>query len=339
MRRTVIAAVTVLALVVPATASAFDTGPHTDLTRDALAAEGFGHTAADVAVINNWFVDIYSNAKSVPHSGHSSFLKELLAGSFGWREHWSKDVVDATVRSHFDSTLPELATVAGAEQEIDRLNRATGIMARQAKLRRNPLELLTVIGMSLHPLQDFYAHTNWMEPQGVIGADGPAWAALAFGATPTWYDVQPADRTALGIYTGGTPNHDRIHGGWNSDRNRSLKTSLNKDWPGRPGYDNAYVTAYFASRQWVQGLRAWVNDEALWRQAQAYSKQFGGDLAHDLWGATWIGMFSGHWSGEGEPCNPEWSLNICGGRHGPGGWGGESMVRGAPKEEHAGRLV
>ena len=86
-----------LALATAAPAPAFDTGPHSDLSRDALGAEGFGTTAADVANVNNWWVDLYSNAKSIPHSGHSSFIKELLGEAFFSREHWSQDLVDAAV--------------------------------------------------------------------------------------------------------------------------------------------------------------------------------------------------------------------------------------------------
>ena len=29
-----------------------------------------------------------------------------------------------------------------------------------------------MIGMSLHELEDFYAHSNWVEEPGVTGADG-----------------------------------------------------------------------------------------------------------------------------------------------------------------------
>ena len=302
-----------------APAPAFDTGPHSDISRDALNAEGFGRTAADVANVNNWFVDLYSNAKSVPHSGHSSFFKELLGEAFGSREHWSQDVVDAAVFSHFDSELPYLSSVQGAQREWDRLNRATGRLARRARDQRNPLALLTVIGMSLHQLEDFYSHSNWIEPQGVTGVDGPDWARLPFGGTPTWYDVAQESRDGLNVYVGGTTGRTRKHGAWNWDRNRSLKTGIAKDWPGRPGYADAHIASYFAARQWVRGLRAWVGDDAFWAAAQRFSHRYGGELDHDLRGATWIGMFSGHWQGQGEPCNPEFSTTPCGDRNGDGG--------------------
>lgn len=53
----------------PSSAQAFDTGPHADLTRDALTAEGFSAAAADVGMVDNWFVDYYTNPDDNPYSG------------------------------------------------------------------------------------------------------------------------------------------------------------------------------------------------------------------------------------------------------------------------------
>src|SRR5690349_4346440 len=145
-------------LVLASPAAAFDTGPHSDVSRDALSAEGFGGTAIDVTNVENWFTDLYSNAKKIPHSGHSSFLKELIGGAFGAREHWPDAVVTGAVNMHFDSTFPAFGSPKGIEAEFDRLNRATGAVAREARARRDPLELLAAIGISLHELEDFYAH-------------------------------------------------------------------------------------------------------------------------------------------------------------------------------------
>jgi hypothetical protein len=309
-----------LALAAADPAAAFDTGPHSDISRDALGAEGFGATAIDVTNVNNWFTDLYSNAKKIPHSGHSSFLKELIGGAFGAREHWPDAVVTGAVNMHFDSTFPSFGSPQGIQAEFARLNRATGALAREARDRRDPLELLSVIGISLHELEDFYAHSNWTEPHDVPGADGPDWAALGEGETPTWYDVEPNLVLAKSVYIGGTPGHGRTHNRWNADGNRSLRTGVNKDWPGRPGYADSYIAAYFAARQWIEGLRAWVGDDAFWARAQRYANTYGGSLSHDLFGATWIGMYSGHWQGQGEPCNPEFSTLSCGAANGPGGW-------------------
>ena len=137
--------------------------------------------------------------------------------------------------------------------------------------------------------------------------------------TPTWYDVPDEARLKEPVYIGGTPNHPRQRLAWNTDRNRSLVKGMNKDWQGRPGFFNAYMASYFAARQWIRGIRAWVGDDAFWARAQRYATRYGSELDHDLGGAAWIGMYSGHWQGQGEPCDPQWSTNVCGDRHGPGG--------------------
>src|SRR5262245_32964026 len=56
----------------------FDTGPHMNITRDALSGEGFSETALQIAQINNWFVDMYEKATSIPYSGHAPWWKTAL---------------------------------------------------------------------------------------------------------------------------------------------------------------------------------------------------------------------------------------------------------------------
>ena len=120
----------------------------------------------------------------------------------------------------------------------------------------------------------------------------------------------PADvRDGVSVYTANTQGHPRQHGSWNSDRNRNLLTTMNKDWPGRPLYLQAAISSYFASRQWIQAVRSWVGDDAFWRRAQRYRANQR-ELDHDLDGAYKISLYSGHWQGQGEP---------LGGERGPGG--------------------
>jgi len=65
----------------PASAQAYDTGPHADMTRDALTAEGFGVGGANVGMVNNWFVDYYTNPDDNPFSGHANALVGFLRSS------------------------------------------------------------------------------------------------------------------------------------------------------------------------------------------------------------------------------------------------------------------
>lgn len=295
-------------LAAAAPAAAYDTGSHAEITVDAMTAEGFAADASGVAQVNNWFVDFYEQAEKNPFSGHSGWLYRLLALAIR-TESWDQKVIDAADATHFDSTTSTLFNSAGVTAEWDRLRRSVGTLAREARANNDPLQLLTVLGVSLHQVQDFYTHTNWIEPQSGAGFEGPGWQARGMGSNPTWFDVPAAARNAVTIYTANTQGHPRQHGEWNTDGNTSLTTAMAKDWPGRPLYLESAITAYFASRQWLRAVRSWVGDDAFWARTQRYAANQR-DLRHDQTGAFAISLYGGHWQGQGEP---------PGGTSGPGG--------------------
>ncbi len=301
----------VVALGTATPAQAFDTGPHQEMTADALSAQGFGTDAIGVTQINNWFTDLYHHlaASHLPHSGHSGFLERMLVGVLK-TEKWPNEVINASTRMHFDdwpevetdAEHPTLGARVGLTAEWNRLRRVTLALVEEAKAEDNPEKLLAVLGISLHPLQDFYTHTNWIEAQpghGVAGSDGPGWDERGYGSYPTWWDL-PADvREEANLYGDSTYRH-REHGLWNADGNQSLVSVMNKDWPGRPYYLKAAITARYATEQWIAAVRSWVNDEGFWARAQRYranQKQ----LDHDLDGRFNLMLYSGHWQGQGEP--------------------------------------
>jgi hypothetical protein len=306
----------VLSLAVTAPpASGFDTSTHATITVEALRAEGFSQSAADVVRLENWLVDLYSSAKVVPQSGHADIEAELAA-LVVFPENWPQSLVDAVERLHFDYVPNTLIATQGVGAEWDRLRRATWVHARAAAhLDKRPLDLLAVLGISLHQVQDFYSHSNWIEPRLELGLSGPGWAALGYGDVPTWFDVPPGVRDAGLVTTGGTPGQ-RSHGGWKANGNTSLLTAMAKDWPGRPLYVQAHMAAYFATRQWVRAVRAWVGDDAFWAQAQRFRGT--PSLAKDLAGSRDISLYAGRWQGQGGPCKPP-LLGGCDATSGPGG--------------------
>jgi hypothetical protein len=312
-----VAAVLFVLAVVPS-AQAYDTGPHADITVDALRSEGFGQPAADVARVNNWFIDLYSQAKITPQSGHADTLETVLGlGPIGLlkrivrREHWSQAVIDAAHLSHFDP-VERLGNTAGIEGEWDRLRRTTYLAALDARARNDPLQLLTAIGISLHQLQDFYSHSNWVEVRPPNGGEGPEWEAQGQGRTPTWFDVPKRVRDQSRVYVGGLPG-GRGHGNWKGNGSGGLDRAVAKDWPGRLFYDRAHLASYFASRQWVRAIRTWVGDDAFWARAQRYAQQLA-QLRHDVKGSFRVSLYAGRWQGQGGPCTP-----LCGETSGQGG--------------------
>lgn len=317
---TALALTCAVAAIAPPPAAAFDTGPHTDITTEALRDEGFGTPAANVAGVNNYWVDLYSQAGETPYSGHASWYKELLGGAYFDREHWSQDVMDAAGESHFDNQrVRPLTDTASIEREWLHLRRLAHAQLQRAKAHNDPLEVLTVIGQTLHPVQDFYTHTNWIEPAGAN--DSPGWAGKGQGSAPTWFDVPKQLRDAPGvrIFPGSVPGDGRDHGHWQQDGNLNLNTATAKDWPGRPLYNEAYMSSYFASRTWVQALRTYLGDDALWNRARAYAQNLSA-LKFDLWGAYNVPAYVGHWSGEGGVCK---YVVTCGG---PEAGAGGSLV-------------
>jgi hypothetical protein len=316
--------------VTAAPAAAFDAGPHSDMTRDALTSEGFGNAAADVGVVENWFVDYYWNAKENPFSGHAAWWKETLAGAnVATIEFWDPKIIKGTNRMHFDSSQgADLKTPQGIGDEWQRLMRVTHGLLAQARAANDPLRVLATVGMSLHSVQDFYAHTNWVETAGQDGSpDGPGWTAAGFGTAPTWFDIPRPDRDAKHLYSG-VSGADRGHGKWQTDHNDSVAHGLNKDWPGRKLFEKAFLSGYFASRQWIEAMRGWLGDDALWARAQ--SLRAPARLSSDLAASLDISKYSGHWQGNGQPCAS--GIIWCGDLY---GWAGSVLgLRSAIKHYH-----
>lgn len=306
-------------LVSAAPAFAFSTGPHEEMLDDAMSAEGFDGDAIGVAGINNTFMDLYQwvGASANPYSGSdTSGLARVLIGNIS-TENWPLPVIAAATRGHFDSNpeavkeglpaeglMPALGTTTGINAEWERLQRATWTLLQEARVENNPQKALAVLGASTHELQDFYAHTNWIEPMaghGLAGSDGPGLREHGFGTYPTWFDLTPEQREKYVIYGDSTPGH-RQHGSWAQDGNLSVKTGMNKDSPPRPYYLEASITAYFATRQWLEAAHNWLNDDGFWHEMQTYraNGQKGKELEADRVGIFNIMLYSGRWYGGGE---------------------------------------
>ena len=284
---------------------AFDTGPHYDMTCDTMAAEGFGSIAIQVAQVANWFNDLYENDTSNAYSGHAAwtdskgnFIGNLL--TVFRKENWPDLIVKAAEKMHFDSSNP-IDTQAQAEAEWTRLCRATKASLLRCVTNQDPMGAIVVLGMTLHQVQDFYTHTNWVEPQGVrasVGHSGPGWATMGnYGSNPTWFDVPASVRANFPIYSRVEGSPEVIHGNWDSATRGEPKIAMAKDSINRPLHREAYISACIASRQWIRAARMWLNNEPFWRQMTSYSDARGRELAHDQHGTYMLSTLVGHWNG------------------------------------------
>lgn len=303
----------VTALATTSQAQAFDTGPHGDMTESAMRDEGFNLNAATIGRANNWFMDMYGTSGSNPYSGHAPVINEILGGSLGKREHWKKNLTDSAYHSHFDSTIPNAGITKGSTDEWDRIRSQVYWLTQEMRKAQDPLGVLTTIGMSLHVVQDFYSHTNFSEPKGTGMFQAPGWDTMNFGLTPTWWDIPREQRDTQDIFTATTPGH-RVHGYFRDPASKAMS----KDWPGAKTispnvFTNTYMAAYFASRQWIQAIRNWLADDALWARAMAYAK-YKTAAKRDAKGGFYMSTYTGHWQGQGEPWAPGNSAHR--------GWGG-----------------
>jgi hypothetical protein len=274
-----------LFLWLPKPAFAFDTGHHSDVTRDALQNEGFKETPIKIVQVENWLVDYYSNWPIEYYSKLPKIIQSRIP---------LDTIIDAKKESdklHFDN----LFTTEDISNYWMWLTLNTKEAVKQAVTKEDPLNLLTILGISLHVVQDFYSHSNWVEAHS-SSSDGN------FYSSPTWFDSPPATRSQLELYTGSyptlLPKAKELHGKYND--------GMNKDSYVCDNWQQAYVSAYAASRQWVNAVHEWVNEvnPTFWSKVQNYSadeKALDQDLkaAYDLSLYVNVSGANGHWKGNG----------------------------------------
>ena len=263
-----------LFLWLPKPAFAFDTGHHSDVTREALQNEGFQETPIKIVQVENWLVDYYSNWP-VDQLPSTQIIEEAKKESD---------------KLHFDN----LFTTEDIRNYWMWLTLNTNEAVEQAVRKKDPLNLLTILGISLHGVQDFYSHSNWVEKHS--SSDGNSYSSA------TWFD-SPRDTTSqLKLYTGAYPaeldKEKEPHG--------KYEKGLNKDSYVCKNWDQAYVSAYAASRQWVNAVHKWVNevDRDFWSEVQNYSADetaLNKDLkaAYDISLLVDVSGDDGHWKGNG----------------------------------------
>ncbi|MGC4042444.1 MAG: hypothetical protein QM758_01415 [Armatimonas sp.] len=255
-------------------AHAFDTGHHYDLTREALKELGMSEDAIQVAQVENWLVDYYSNNPT------------------------RKDLEADLSKLHFDN----LNTTTKVRNYWGRLTVNTKKAVEDAAKAKNPMQVVALTGMSLHAVQDFYTHSNWVETHSTFSD--------AY-STRTWFDVPPP-LTATKLVTGTYPNSSPVL----STNHGNYSVGMNHDSYCRPRWDEAYVYAYSASVQWVSAIEKWVSavDPAVWAQAKKLSlgtinsAMLKLDRVAAYKVSEWVASDGndGHWKGKGSGSKAEW---------------------------------
>ncbi len=261
------------------TAVCFDTAPHYDLTQIVLTERGFGNTAIKIAQAQNWMTDYYTTAPTLRSTDRKE--QKLLE------------------QLHCDN----LDTAAQVKHYLGRLLDNVKNASQQAAQRNNPLDTLTILAISLHAVQDFYAHSNWVElhPRTEAAYRTETFLSDPAGISPPIVTGKVPPNLPNGLGAAVLPAGAVVHGGYTN--------GLNKDSPVRPGWDEAYVFAYAASHELVALIEKWSEEAqpGYWNSVKRLQvePQEQVKLEQDLDAARCISMWvafdsrvDGHWKGD-----------------------------------------
>jgi hypothetical protein len=258
----------------------FDTKWHADATRHAMDQNGFSSDARLLCQFENYLTDYFSAADF--EEVYAQLPPNVPKGGSNGLQGVS---IEDLARLHFDG----LTTHAQVETQWKTLEFNTQTALRRwatepsVKSGYRPIVLMTIVGASLHAVQDFYSHSNWLRK-----------VKAETGAAPIWFDVPAADRVKLDIRTGWYPDGARTSVLYHRDEN--------KDSTGRPLNAEAFEIATRASVDWVRRLMA-ATPEVPWDTLKAWKAQpanLNGTWLRNA-DATFItttSTIAGHWDGK-----------------------------------------
>ncbi len=228
-------------------AMAFDTWWHAECTRKAMVANGFSGDARLAAQVSNYIADFMAGSFDKANEEIEKKGLESLRLTGG----------DASYSYlHFDGVLSETEMEQNWKLLFDNtvaaLRKFSGPNTVKPGFRL--IVLFNIIGTSLHVVQDFYSHSNWVNIYDSMGKS----------PIPTWFDITEGERKKLklcsGVYPDGSmpghPNH----------------SDLNKDISTRPLNKVAVEAAERASVDWVKKLMDAVS-EVPWGELKGYNIQ------------------------------------------------------------------
>ncbi len=224
---------------------AFDTWWHAECTRKAMVANGFSGDARLATQVSNYITDFQSAVlfgSGIPEKERVEVFKLKQEMSYEYM--------------HFDAIF----TTADIEKNWQLLFSNT--VKTLKKFNNNPdvksgfrlIVLFNIVGASLHTVQDFYSHSNWVN----------TYISLKKTPIPTWYAEDSAYRSSLQLYTGAYPD--------GSVKGKKNHAELNKDCSAKALNKEAVEVAERASAEWVKKIME-ATPELPWGELKNYNIQ------------------------------------------------------------------
>ncbi len=226
-------------------AAAFDTWWHAECTRKAMVANGFSPDARLAAQVSNYITDFHSAVlfgAGIPEKQRVEVFKLKQEMSYEYM--------------HFDA----IYSTADIEKNWQRIFENT--IQTLKKYNNNPdvksgfrlIVLFNIVGASLHIVQDYYSHSNWVN----------TYTLLNKSPIPTWYGEDSAYRRSLYLYTGAYPD--------GSAKGKKNHSELNKDCSGLKLNKEAVEVAERASVEWIKKIVE-ATPELPWAELKKYNIQ------------------------------------------------------------------
>jgi len=224
---------------------------HASMTHDVLTAQGFADVDANLATVGNLLVDVYSS------------LPDIVA--FFTRGPWPSEGAPF----HCDN----LFTLQDVQDYWTGLE-AAAKSAFQSEAAKTPPDyelMLLMMGVVTHTVQDFYAHSNWIDlwsTRGYMPSQVPTWedAQDAIKNDPNSQLAKDAQAVLPEVHTGawdapnapqGAETHDQL----NKDAANSLRGS--QPWPGMTDgttlFSGSLDVAKRATERWKLKIKCWLD--------------------------------------------------------------------------------
>lgn len=225
-------------------AGAFDTWWHAECTRVAMTQNGFSNDARLATQVSNYITDFLTVV-----SAGNEYLEQAGVAQMRLNIDASYDYL------HFDAIF----SAADINRNWDQLQKNT--IATLKKYANHPtleagfrqIILFNILGASLHVVQDFYSHSNWVNLYSERGK-----------GVPVYFDVPQAERLSMKLETGAYPA--------GSAPGHADHETLNKDSTGRQYNTFAVEAATRASVDWVRRIIE-ATPEIPWSGLRTYDIQ------------------------------------------------------------------
>jgi hypothetical protein len=228
-------------------------GHHCDLIREVLTHEGFSERGIQVVMACNEFDDLYNTPET--------FM--LIDDDI------KDEIMPLADKLHYDQLMNFDHLKKNTEMLIQ--NTAAAINNDKGMISGNSYwaytNMLVKMGITLHLIQDFYAHSNWAElhvPEFTQIPDATLFDAM-YG-----HDQQLQDAITAFRERGIPKSQNGIFSHYtNQNAPVPQHKDLFKDYAYRANFDNSYRAAFKATLEWVRWMRVMFGD-ANWENLKAF---------------------------------------------------------------------